>query len=140
MRSYPFTSPQAVQMLADVLAHIKARPSASNPELADHFGISTSAMSRYVVRLHGDGEIHQVKRDRRAAPRWAAGADPVSTEDRLIEYFNGTVRKERTQEEIEAADNVHMAPKRKIEPARQIGMWRDSLVAALFGEPIRAAA
>lgn len=132
--TYPFSKPESVRMLAAVLAHITANPSASNPELATEFGISTSAMSRYVVRLHEDGKIHQVKRERRAAPRWVAGADPVSTEDQLLAYFNTTPRRERTDEEIEAADVVNMAPKRKIAAAQQVGMWRDSLVAALFGE------
>lgn len=79
-------------------------------------------VSNYLAHMHKNMRVIRMTgqyRDR--AELWTLGADPAlpAPDDELDHIF---------------------AVKRGIGPARQIGMRRDPLVAALFGQPLGAAA
>lgn len=97
----------AIEKIREMLAEKRM----SALEVTGKLGVSDSTAYGWLTYMKDLGEAHQVD-----APGgrklWALGRDPVTSE-------------------IEGVDDD--APKAWIVPARQVGMWCDALVAALFG-------
>jgi AraC-like DNA-binding protein len=119
--------PSAAEMIAlreQVLERIRALLAERQMAVADiagQLGLKRPTVYRYMCYLDEMGEAHRtVMQGGRQPEMWAAGRAPLQ---------------EATAEELEEVE-----PSRAwIVPARQIGMQRDPLVAALFG-PARGAA
>jgi DNA-binding CsgD family transcriptional regulator len=92
-------------------------------DIAERLGLNQS--TAYAHLKHMAKELREVRRtgrcDARRRELWELGEDvALPTGDELLDRG--------------------IAPKRPMAPAVQIGMWRDGLVAALFGAPEQGAA
>lgn len=83
-------------------------------EMIAALGVNRSTGFAYLRKLRADGKVCRTEEMRGGLTLYALGAEP-SPDD--------------TDEEVDAA----MALKRFVAQASQVGMWRDPLVAALFG-------
>jgi len=107
---------QAMALARDAL---KVAPLTTH-ELFDAIGVTRSTGFTYLRTLAKAGEAHMTDQRRNGMALWAAGPDP---------------KMDATDDAVDAA----MELKRYVAQAQQMGMWRDPLVAALFG-PARGAA
>jgi len=90
----------------DQLLALLAERRMTGPDIAEALGVSRPTAHEYLRRLQAAGEVRPTQeRDRRGRQLWM-----VTSEQEF-------------------------ASPAKIVPARQVGMWRDALVAALFGPP-----
>jgi hypothetical protein len=115
-----FASKRAQHALDAIRAVIKSGDAFATAEIGNAIGRGRSAIGPYLRYMAERGEIHCLPASGNAL-LWKKGPAPLCAAGEL-DY-----------DEVE--ETVDPAPlKRKVEAARQIGMWRDSLVAALFGD------
>lgn len=102
------------------MRELLGRKAMTTLELFKALGLNRSTGFAYLRKLHRQGVVHMLDEKRDGLVLWALGADSKLAD---------------SDDEIDAA----MELKRYVAQASQIGMWRDPLVAALFG-PARGAA
>lgn len=105
-----FLSPEEMAARRDArvaqLAEMLATRRMTGPEIADALGTSRATASEDLRRLETDGQARRCnERDKHGRQLWTACAEGCAESPATIV------------------------------PARQVGMWRDYLVAALFGPP-----
>jgi hypothetical protein len=101
---------RALDLARDLL---KAAPMTTH-QLFEALGTTRSTGFSYLRKLASDGEAHMTDQRHNGMALWTAGPDP---------------KMDATDDAVDAA----MELKRYVAQASQVGMWRDPLVAALFG-------
>lgn len=115
-----FASKRAQQTLDAIRAVMKTGDIFATADIGETVGRGRSAIGPYLRYMAARGEIHCVPGGG-SALLWKKGPAALTGAGQL-DY-----------DEVE--ETVDPAPlKRKVTPAQQIGMFRDSLVAALFGD------
>lgn len=118
------TKKQKEEFRADAIEKIRALLALgpiSSPAVAEKLGLNTSTAYAFMHHMHK--ELREIRktglRDAQNRELWELGEDLLlPTDEELLEQS--------------------FEPKRATVPARQVGMWRDGLVCALFGAPAQA--
>jgi hypothetical protein len=114
MSTHTFGSPRAVATIDRIREFVATNEMATAPQITQLIGVSQSQINAYLRHMEGAGIIRcavlaQWQHGGGSSPAvWVIQHEPVrSGEHRIV----------------------------TVAAARDAGMWRDSLVAALFGEP-----